>query len=287
MQRILLLFLSFFAFSNAFAQTAQLSFDSAVVETGEAFMLHIAVTNAEPDTIDLSVWDTLLHSDNILSRSGWQKNGNQWTNDVQYITFDAAELQLPPLTVLLRDGRTVPTNEAHLTILATPVPSTDLNDMADLKNIHKEPKNWTDYLWIGWILGGLAILALLIYWVNRRKPKTTLQTRSTRLSPTELAQKKLAHLEQQQLWQKGDIKTYYAELSSIIREYLDGRFQTDSLKKGADEALQNIQKWELTPAQQQAVRTLLTNADLAKFAKGQPGEAYHGKAMEDAREIVG
>lgn len=267
--------------------TINARFDSAMVETGEPFMLRVEVVGGEPDTLDLSAWQALLPPENILTRSGWRKDQNSWRNDVQFIAFEANDtMVLPPLTVVLRDGTSLQSDSLRIQIIATPVPSTDLNDIADVKDIHREASNWTDYIWVGWILGGLAILALLLYWISKRKKQKNTLFRSQQLSGFDLAMRKLEQLEQQQLWQKGEVKSYYTALSAIMRAYIDDRYQTKTHKSGAEDAVAQIKKIGLDDAQEAALTLLLRNADLAKYAKGKPEAEYHPQSMADARMVV-
>lgn len=62
------------------------------------------------------------------------------------------------------------------------------------------------------------------------------------LLPHELALQKLVALQQQKLWQKGDVKPYQSELTFIIREYLENRFNIQALESTTDEIVQNLPK---------------------------------------------
>lgn len=263
-----------------------LRLDSAVVETGEAFYIHLEAP-AEPDTLDLSAWSALLSPDNILAQSPWVKSGNTWKKDLQVIVFEASDsLVLPPLTVHLREGALLQSDPLPLTVVPTPVPSNDLVDMADLKEIHRESKDWTDYIWLIWLVAGLGITLLVLYWISKRKKQAGARYRSSELSAYELAIRKLDQLEAQQLWQKGDIKTYYATLSAIVRAYIDDRYQLQTQKSGAEDASVQIRRTDMDPHTQALLLQLLRNADLAKYAKGQPDPSYHPKAIADARGVI-
>lgn len=273
-------------FSRLFAQeTVRAFFDSSEVETGEAFQLHV-ITENKPATIDLSAWDSLLPQSQIIKRSEWYNTGQIWQMDITYIAFDPAQLSLPPITIRFRDGSGALSNPTQLTIVATPVPSTDLNDMADIKNIHKEEENWTDKIWIAWVLGGLLIIGLLIFWLTRRKKKPAPLTRIQTNFYRETALEKLNQLEKQELWQNGRIKDYYAGISYIVREFIGAHFRVKALESTTEEMTTLIGRMNISDELKQAMITLLTNADLAKFAKGLPETSYHPVAMADARRFI-
>ena len=283
MHRILL-FLCFFSKLSA-QETATAVFDSALVETGEAFVLHIAA-NSSPDTIDLSAWDTLLPERHVIKRSGWFKNGNAWQSDLTFITFDEAELDLPPLLVKLKNGGTAFSNTNHLTIIATPIASTDLNDMADIKDIHREAIDWTDRLWLLWLGGGLLILGLVLYWILRPAKKQRPGTKINAAVYRETALQKLRQLEQQELWQKGQVKIYYANLSFIVREFIGLHLHLKALESSTEDLVQQIERLDISNELKKDILTLFNNADLAKFAKGLPEMEYHPQAIADARRFI-
>ena len=270
--------------TGAYAQ-----FDSNLVETGNPFVMHLSVPKdaGKPLKIEFSAWDSLLPAQNVLSQSGWISNGNSLTNDLTLITFDADTLVLPPLTIQLSGNRTAVTNPLELIVLATPFPQ-DPNDLADIKGIHPEAFRWTDALVWVYIIGGLVLLAVLAYWIMARykKPKSVV-SRTVELPPHLLAAKKLEALAAKKLWQNGQIKTYYAELTYIVREYLEKSYTLPALESTSDEIMAQLNRVDFPDPLRLKLRDMLQHADLAKFAKGAPPPLFHEQAMADAKALVG
>lgn len=270
--------------SNAYAQ-----FDSNLVETGNPFVMHLSVpkTVGKPLKIDFSAWDSLIPPKNILSQSGWADSGGQFVNDLTLIAFDADTLALPPLTVQLSGDRSAITNPMELIVLATPFPS-DPNDLADIKGIHPEAFQWTDALpWV-YIIGGILLLALLAYWLLSRYKKTkSVVSRTVELPPHVLAMKKLEALSAKKLWQNGQLKDYYAELTYIVREYLEKSNTMPALESTSDEIMAHLDRADFPEPLRLKLREMLQHADLAKFAKAAPPSFFHEQAMADARVLVG
>jgi hypothetical protein len=284
------LFAFFLVFLNAIQSQAQstvaLRLDSAFIETGEAFTLTVEVPQV-PDTLDLSAWNTAIAPENLLDQTNWQQNGGRWTKQLRLILFEATDsLVLPPMTVILRDGTRLASDSLQLTVIATPVPSEEISDLADIKDIHREEGNWTDYIWLLWIVGGLVVLGLVLYWLSKRRKQKNVSYRSSSLYGTELARRRLDQLEAQQLWQKGDTKGYYATLSAIMRQFLDEQYQLATQKSGAEDAIRQLPNTPLNDDLRSKLTLLLRNADVAKYAKGKPEPEYHPVAMTVAREIV-
>ena len=258
-------------------------------EVGEAFILQISLRGPNPnppDTFDLSGWQSVLPPEQLLGQTSWSHAAGHWVKNIQFIAFEEGAFTLPPVTLLTDDGSVVLTDSLHLTVTAPPLPSTDLNDMAGIKDIHREKKNWTDYLWIGWVVGGLLVLLLLLYWISRKPKNNGPLARNIAMPPYELAVKKLDALAQQQLWQNGNTKEYYAELSFILREFLNGKYRIRATESSTDEMPALLQKTSLTREQQADLLHLFANADLAKFAKGLPGPEYHPVALSEAYRFL-
>jgi len=265
--------------------TAQV--DSNIAETGNPFIIHLASPMAagKPLKIDFSAWDSILPRQNILSQSEVNNLGNQYGIDLRCIAFDADTLSLPPLTIQLAGGQTAMTTPLEMVVIATPA-SSDLNDMAELKDIRHEPVWWSDYL--PWALGiiGLLVLVFVLAWLWKRSQIQGSQSRAMEMPPYELARKKLEVLAKKKLWQSGQVKPYYAELTFILREYLQKRYHIPALESTTEETLAHLQKQDFPAALQQPLAETLVQADLVKFAKSMPPDAFHDQALHYVQTLV-
>ena len=73
------------------------------------------------------------------------------------------------------------------------------------------------------------------------------------------------------MWQKGEIKKYYTELTEILRQYLENRFRVYSLELTTAETLEALIKTGFKKnGSYNDLKTVLTGADLVKFAKYNP-----------------
>ena len=98
--------------------------------------------------------------------------------------------------------------------------------------------------------------------------------------------RRLDELEKKNLWQSDRIKEYYTELTDIIRIYIEDRFNTPAMELTTDELLYKAKMHKSLQPYRQLLETILTTADLAKFAKAQPLPEEHTTAMENARQFV-
>lgn len=291
MQAKQLCFLAFglllFGMPSVQAQTAFLSFDSAVVETGERIKAHLLVKEKAPERVHLENWEPFFPKENQLSQSPWKPTNQGWEATLEWIAFDSATLELPPLAIQLSSGETVQTNTARLTVIATPIPSNNLKDLSDIKEIHPEPKNWSDYkAWI-WALIILIIVAVLVFFLQKILRKTGDPLfRSTQLSPKELATRKLDLLEKQAPWQSGQLQSYYASLSEIVRTFLSDQYNCNAIHLGDEAVIRLLADLPLSSDQQTVLQQLLKDTALAKFANRFPEEQAHPEALRKARAAL-
>lgn len=271
---------------------ANAAFDPSRVETGDTFSLRVLVTGVAvaPKRVSFAAWQNQLPTDNILSRSEWTRSGAQWVQHFALIAFDSAVWQLPPLTVHLHLGDTVQTNPLELSVTPTRA-GADLGDMDSIRDIRREPTLWMDY-W-PWALGALALL-LLFTWYLRRRPKRTKRPAAASVPPPpapppvrDIALQKLTALEQQQLWQQGQLIEYYARLSIIVREYLENKYNILALESTTREISKFLQNTSFPQPLKATLDYLLQQADMVKYAEMPPPAQYHVQAMENARKVVG
>lgn len=276
------------------AQNASLSLEPARIEPGDTFALRVIVTGvaAQPESVDFGPWREILPPENILSRAGWQRSGAAWTYKCTLIAFDSAALQLPPLNVRLHLGKSLETNAVQLKVIPRPLRA-DVAAMAPARDIRREPALWIDY-W-PWAAGALALLLLLVWQIRRRRRKKPAAaappSRQTPLPEPELpvhqlALQKIDALARQRLWEKGDLKTHYVELSFILREYLEKRFQIPALESTTREILNLLKSATFPLNLNTTLRQLLEQADLAKYAQMPPPPEFHEKSLQNARELV-
>lgn len=280
----LTIFLFLFSFSQVLSAQGEAvaRLDSAWAETGDTFLLHVAVPMVEgkPSRVDFTPWDSIMPKENVLRQSPWTRIGKFWMTDLTLIYFDSAMLSLPGLRIQVSGNEPVTTNGVQLEIYPTPAPRTP-QDLADIKDIRREPFRWLDLLpWI-LIIGGVALL-ILGYWFFFRK-KTGANSRLVELSPHELALKKLEQLGKKNL----PYRLFYDELTFILREYLQKRFGIPALESTSAEIVNSLAQIVGTANGHLAqVGDLLLRADLVKYANTPPDPTAHGPDLSCVKQFV-
>ncbi len=260
------------------------------IETGDTTELLILVSglNTEPQEVDFSSWASVLPATNIIGRSNWRRSGAQWMRRFTLIAFDSATLELPPLNVRLGVGKPLETNALTLAVFPTRA-GREITDMAKIRDIRREPESWMDY-W-PWGLGVLAILMLFLWWLrkNQRKPQPVvvqIAPAPISVSASEKALQQLSQLQKKQLWKNGQTKEHYAELSLVLREYLETRFDIAALESTTSEIQKLIASTDFPSELRLDLNELLQKADMVKYAQSEPPEATHEAVLAKARALV-
>jgi hypothetical protein len=260
------------------------------IETGDTTGLLILVSglNAAPKDVDFSPWASTFPVSNIIGRSEWHRSGAQWIRRFTLIAFDSATLELPPLYVRVAAGKPLETNALTLTVFPTRA-GREITDMATIREIHREPASYWDF-W-PWAAGILTGIILLVWWLRNKQRKVLPvvvpnETMPLPVSATEMALQKLSELREKQLWKKGQLKEHYAELSLILRTFLESRYGIAALESTTSEIRKLLASTDFSARSQMDMEALLQKADLVKYAQSVPEEAVHEVVLIHAIALV-
>lgn len=233
------------------------------------------VSNLE--VLQAGQWDTLHHAGALVHQQR-----------IQLTAWDSGYYQLPALEVAYLDLTGVPgTSESKPIDLQVRLLSEDSEPIRPIHGIVEEPLTLEDFLPF---LGGLAMLLLLAglvwYFWRRRQVADKQAQEEPSLPPYELAVQRLRKLREQQLWQRGEVNSYYSELSYILRAYLEARFAFPALESSTSDILRESRKQRWESGMEARVLHVLQTADLVKFAKAEPGAEEHERCLLEAEEFV-
>lgn len=187
--------------------------------------------------------------------------------------FDSGSYALPALKILINNKAFY--SDSLRVQVANVVVDTLKQKMFDIKPI---AQGTSSYRWVWTLLLVLALLAAAgygVFWWRKRK-QNTVEVVEEFKSPIEKATSMLNVLEKKQLWQKGEVKSYYSELTAIARNYIEEAIAIPAMESTTGEliaALQNAskqKKMELTAETIENLERVLKQADLVKFAKSKP-----------------
>ena len=147
--------------------------------------------------------------------------------------------------------------------------------MFEIKDIDKSEQESS--IWWKFLLVVLVIAAIVAaVWYFYKNKKHTVEEEIIYKTPIEKATTLLAQLEKKELWQKGQIKSYYSELTDIARIYIEEAIKIPAMESTTSELIAGLQSATLrkhiniSPETVQNLESVLMQADLVKFAKSKP-----------------
>ena len=211
----------------------------------------------------------------------------QWT----ITAFDSGAYIFPGIAVLSPDSQLLAQSQPLPFFVNTVVVDTTAA-IRDIKGIARVPLTFKEilpYLLIG--LAAAAVLALLVWFIlkheRKNKPqKKVVKKAKPKEKPDITALRELEKLKIRKLWQNGQIKQYYSELTDIVRTYIDGRYDINAMEMITADILKELDDAGLPHKLHQELEQTLTTADLVKFAKMEPLPDDHDRCFKQAVEFV-
>lgn len=279
--------------SIAFSQSIQSTVDSTQIKIGSQFNLTIKANVTLKDKVIFPEGQffgqvEVLESYPIDSI----KNNDKLELIKKYglTQFDSGRYVIPPLQVII-NNKTIRTDS--FAIVVNPVVVDTLKQqMYDIKSIITVDKP-TDYFWLYVLLGLVVIIGigfLVYYFIKKKQIKKNEEDEILFASPIEKALSQLQSLEGKELWQKGETKAYYSELTDITRYYLEEAVEIPAMESTSNELFQTLKstikkrKIKLSQDVLEKFKKVMSNADLVKFAKSKPldFEIENDKKMVDS-----
>jgi hypothetical protein len=188
-------------------------------------------------------------------------------------SFDSGSYRIAPQWFKININGTidsVPTNSVTLNVYSMKIDTT--RGLTDIKMPYGAPvtlKEVTPYI-LGVMLIG-AIIFLILYSIRRKKknmPFFALPVKPKE-PPHIIALRELDRIKNEKIWQKDKTKQYYSEVTDVLRNYIEDRFEIRAMEETTDEILDNFmyRKDLLSEKSYQYLSQILSLADLVKFAK--------------------
>ncbi|WP_426582839.1 hypothetical protein [Mucilaginibacter sp. R-33] len=137
------------------------------------------------------------------------------------------------------------------------------------------------------ILLGLIIIGAVVYYLLKRPKKEVIVEEVKPDIPLHIqALQKLEEIKNKQLWQHDQVKQYYIELSDVVREYLEKRYNIQALEQTSEEIFASLRRMDIASEDRNLLRQLLILADMVKFAKEKPAANENEKSMENAVTFI-
>ena len=189
--------------------------------------------------------------------------------------FDSGRYTIPSIKILI-NKQSFLTDSISVEVANVQV-DTLKQKMYDIKTIvavESPMGNWWKYL--------LAIIVLAAlgaggFWLFKKFKKEKVEEIVFK-TPIEKATFLMNTLEQKELWQKGEVKEYYSELTDIARNYIEEAIEIPARESTTSELIAALgvasikKKMILSQEIIENLERVLKQADLVKFAKSKPLE---------------
>ncbi|WP_188597760.1 hypothetical protein [Polaribacter pacificus] len=286
------LFYLFIFFSTmAFAQQKPLvkaAIDTAQIRIGEQITYQISVD--EIDNVIIPKLENLKGLE-IVEDTKMDTLKNQLIKKYILTGFDSGAFYIPQQQIFIKQRLHL--TDSLLVKVATVAIDTVKQPMFPIKSIQKEPYTFDDfipYLW--YVLLGLVVLAVILYFIFRKKKTPEEKIAEALLPPFEEAIQRLQQLDKKLLWQNNKVKEYYSELTDIVRGYIERELKVPALESTTDELVDTLidfnKTGSITTSEEtiQKLKALLREADLVKFAKSMPMADEIEGNRKDAELVV-
>lgn len=151
------------------------------------------------------------------------------------------------------------------------------------------PGRWYDVIpeWWYWPVLALlvaALVAVVIFLYKKNGP--TLLPHKKIIPPYDMAIKRLEQLKARRLAESGHDKEYYTELTDILRQYIDGRFNVNAREMTTTQTLETMSSNEVLREFIEALEPVLRTADFVKFARQRPDIAENIRSYNAVSDFV-
>lgn len=240
--------------------------------------------------------DTLTKGVEIIAgpvRDSLREKDGKWLFQESYVitVFDTGVYVVPSYAITIE-------NEDYNSVLRTEPLAFVVNTYKvdeqqgnyDVVAPYQTPLNFAEILpWILWIGGGLLLVALVVWYVIRRKRNKPLfaAEKKVYVPPYVVAMKELERLKGEKLWQAGKVKEYYTRLTDTVRQYVADELQIPAMEQTSFETVQALERNSFVAAGEvEKVAGMLQTADFVKFAKSTPLPDENMRNLDIAYEFL-
>ena len=254
------------------------SIDSTAIKIGEELFYKI---NVKADTTAIVVFSEeqtfqpLEMINSYAVDTTKKENYYQLTKTYGLTQFDSGVYTIPKQKIRIGDNLFF-TDSLQIQVNPVVVDTTKqkLFGIKPLIEVEKKRSGFLGTLVL--IMLSLLVIGGVLYWFIWRKKPMTEAEKIAALKPYERAKLALEKLDEERYFENQEIKTYYSDLTLILRQYLDEKVYEQSLESTTDELIFRLKTLEaanqikLSKETIRNIETILKRADLVKFAKSEP-----------------
>lgn len=300
MKKVLIIAFLLLPVAQLFSQSVSSTLSQNTIRIGEQFYFEMTITDGDDAKI---VWpaikDTLNKFIEIVD-SVIQTGVNKSITSKKYLItcFDSGHFVIPSQLIMINDAE-VYTQPLEFDVRTVKVDTTqDIKDIKEIKTVSynekSKPYGFMDWLKDYWyVAAGIGVLLAVILFLLFRNKKTIVEQEVKIILP--LHQQLIADIDallSKNYPQSGQVKLFYVELTDLLRHYTEKRFKVHALEQTTNELMLSLKSSGILIEAQEILRSILTTADMVKFAKANPtidesiAAAQHAKRFAELTQPI-
>jgi hypothetical protein len=230
--------------------------------------------------------DTLPDGVHLLSTEPLHLTAGGYASEMRFAVFRPVTTHLPSLVVLYRaDGAVDTLASAPIAVTVVPIVPGESGALRDIKGLDATPLTAFS------VAGGTACLIAVLFLVRsvlRRRHAKAHAPGVVAPIPTayDRAVAALDAMAVTGLPDPVDVVRLYERATDVVREYIDAMLALPALERTTPEILRALPPSRLRDGGREALRTLLMDADLVKFARERPAPGAAAAFVRQARGVV-
>ncbi len=270
-------------------------FDSTHMLIGDQQNLTYIVKSQIPLNIIFPQYEKNIGDLEIISGpqidSTHEKGLYTYTQTYRITTFDTGLVVIPPQSIQIAlDGFNNSLTTDTIMVAVSTFEVDKEKGMIDIEGPVDAPLTFREALpYILYSLLGLLVIAAIIYVIMRiKRGKPILGTTSEpAIPPYQAALQGMQSIDERKLWQAGNEKLFYTELTMVLREYLDGELGLQCMESTTIEILGYLKQSAAVDERcRNFIEEMLSNADLVKFAKMTPLQDENYNFMKGTADCI-
>jgi hypothetical protein len=263
------------------AETLLLEFEAAIEPGYEVQMPNVDKVLENFGIVDWNnLGDRLNENNNVVS-----------TYRYRLEPFLSGNYEIPAFTFEFHDVNSVEDKKYELSTEPIQVEVTSLLGqqraelvIEDIEDVVGMPQK-ASFLWI-WVLIGVCVTATAVVWLFLRRKRAAKFIRIFKPAH-EIAYERLRILAKENLVEAGRIKEFYERISSILRHYIEHRFDLRAPERTTEEFLAELRYTDvLSESDKKSLEEFLTHCDLVKFARHNPTTAQIQRTFYLVKQFI-
>lgn len=259
---------------------AKISPDTVMI--GDRFFIDVEIDKDMIQIVEFPSFENNMMNDHveiidISSIDTLQEDGRRLKLKRRYTltSFDEGIYNMEPFPMIYADKNildTIYSADSLRLVIKTFQIDTLTQQIVDIKKPIDTPITFDEIKGIlVWVLIGIVLLAVAYYFVRRylaAKRKREDQRPDEPFYITAL--RMMESLKSSNLCASGRYKQHYTQLTDILREYLEYRWEISAMEMTSEEIISNAKSKGVTKEDLNELKTIFSTSDLVKFAKMTP-----------------